>query len=127
MFPNRGSDGEVLSLTCWVDGANAMTLDAMSEEQQVETVLGELNRIRPATTDAVDLAGSISWGRDPWAMGAYAHYAPGQITRLKAAMAQPWQRLHFAGEHTAVTTPGLESAVESAQRAANEIIGRIAG
>ena len=41
-------------------------------------------------------------------------------------MAEPWQRLHFAGEHTAVISPGIESALESAQRAANEIIARLA-
>ncbi len=126
VFPNRGPGGEVLSLTCWVDGANAMTLDAMSEEEQLATVQGELARIRPSTRDAVDVVGTISWGNDPWALGAYAHYAPGQVTRLKPAMAEPWHRLHFAGEHTAVISPGIESAIESAQRAANEIIGRIA-
>ena len=127
VFPNRGPDGQVQSLTCWVDGANAMTLDAMSDEQQAETVFAELNRIRPSTRDALDLVGTISWGNDPYALGAYAHYAPGQITRLKGVMSEPWQRLHFAGEHTAVSSPGLESAIESAQRAANEIIDRIAG
>ena len=68
----------------------------------------------------------VSWGRDPWARGAYAHYAPGQVTRLKPVMAQPWKRLHFAGEHTAVTSPGIESAVESAQRACGEIFERLA-
>lgn len=86
---------------------------------------GELARIRPSTKDALDVAGRVSWGTDPWAKGAYAHYAPRQITRLKPGMAQPWHRLHFAGEHTAITSPGLESAVESAQRAANEVIGRV--
>lgn len=125
IFPNRSADGQVQSLTCWVDGANAIALDALSEEEQVSTVLGELARIRPATKDALEFAGMISWGRDPWARGAYAHYAPGQVTGLKAAMAEPWHRLHFAGEHTAITAPGLESAVESAERAAGEIIERV--
>lgn len=125
VFPNRGPDGSVQSLTCWVDGANAITLDAMDHEEQRAMVLAELARIRPSTKDAVDIVGTISWGLDPWALGAYAHYAPGQITRLKPAMAEPWHRLYFAGEHTAVTSPGLESAVESAQRAAKEIIARL--
>lgn len=125
VFPNRDATGQVLSLTCWVDGTNAVTLDAMTEAEQVETVLAELARIRPATKDALDAVATISWGRDPWARGAYAHYAPGQVTRLKPAMAEPWKRLHFAGEHTAITSPGLESAVESAQRASNEIIERL--
>lgn len=125
IFPNRDAGGQVLSLTCWVDGANAITLDAMPEDEQVATVLAELARIRPATADALDTVGTISWSRDPWARGAYAHYAPGQITRLKPVMAAPWHRLHFAGEHTAIVAPGLESAVESAQRAADEIIARL--
>ena len=125
VFPNRGPEGDVLSLTCWVDGAAAMALDAIPEEEQASTVMAELARIRPATRGALELAGTLSWGRDPWARGAYAHYAPGQVTRLKPAMAEPWHRLHFAGEHIAVASPGLESALESAQRAANEIIARV--
>lgn len=125
VFPNRSPDGQIQSLTCWVDGANAIMLDAMSNEEQVQTVMAELARIRPATKDALDPVAVFSWGRDPWALGAYAHYAPGQVTTLQPAMAQPWHRLHFAGEHTAITTPGLESAVESAQRATREIINRL--
>lgn len=126
VFPNRGPDNEVLSLTCWVDGANALRLDTMTEEEQVAVVLEELARIRPSTRDSLELVRTVSWGNDPWARGAYAHYAPGQVTRLQPAMSRPWQRLHFAGEHTSITAPGLESAVESAQRASNEIIDRLA-
>lgn len=126
LFPNRGADGRIQSITCWVDGANAELLDAMPRDEQIATVLGELARIRPATAQKISVAKTVSWGNDPWAKGAYANYLPGQVTRLKPVMAQPWRRLHFAGEHTAVTTPGMESAVESAQRAANEIIDRLA-
>lgn len=126
VFPNRGADGSVQSLTCWVDGANAQTLDGKPEEEQLETVLAELARIRPASNDALEHVHTVSWGRDPWARGAYAHYAPGQVTRLKPVMAEPWQRLYFAGEHTAITSPGLESAVESAERATREILERLA-
>ncbi len=125
VFPNRDAEGNVASLTCWVDGANAITLDAMPEEEQISTVLAELGRIRPSTQGMVEVVKTISWGRDPWALGAYAHYAPGQVTQLKPAMAEPWQRLHFAGEHTAITSPGIESAIESAQRASREIIDRL--
>ena len=96
------------------------------EADQAATVLDELARIRPATRGALELVKTVSWGNDPWARGAYAHYAPGQVTRLQPAMSAPWQRLHFAGEHTSITAPGLESAVESAQRASNEIIDRLA-
>jgi monoamine oxidase len=126
LFPNRGPDGSIQSITCWVDGANAETLDAMPEDEQVATVLGELARIRPSTAEKVSIAKTVSWGNDPYSKGAYANYLPGQVSRLKPVMAKPWHRIHFAGEHTAVTTPGMESAIETAQRAANEIIDRLA-
>ncbi|MDJ0749976.1 MAG: NAD(P)/FAD-dependent oxidoreductase [Woeseiaceae bacterium] len=125
VFPNRDEEGNVASLTCWVDGANAITLDNLPEEEQIATVLAELGRIRPSTSGMVDVVKTLSWARDPWALGAYAHYAPGQVTRLKPVMSKPWQRLHLAGEHTAVTSPGIESAIESAQRASREIIERL--
>lgn len=125
IFPNRGPDGEILSLTCWIDGRSAIELDALDAQEQVSSVLAELARVRPSTKDALDYVRTVSWGNDPWALGAYAHYAPGQPTRLQPAMSAPWQRLHFAGEHTSITAPGLESAVESAQRASKEIITRL--
>jgi len=97
----------------------------MPEDEQVSTVLAELARIRPATAEKVAVTKVLSWGNDPYSRGAYANYLPGQVSRLTPVLAQPWQRIHFAGEHTAVTSPGMESAIESAQRAANEIIGRL--
>ena len=126
LFPVRDAQGQVLNITCWVDGANAQILDAMSEDEQIQTVLKELARIRPATEGRVRIVDTTSWGNDPWAKGAYAHYAPGQATRLKPVLAQPWHRLHFAGEHTAVISSGMESTIESAQRAANEVLARLA-
>ena len=101
-------------------------LDAMPEEEQVATVLAELAKIRPSTAEKVSTAKTVSWGKDPYAKGAYANWLPGQVTRLKPVMDQPWHRLHFAGEHTAVSEPGRECAVATAQRAANEIIDRLA-
>jgi monoamine oxidase len=125
LFPVRDASGQVQNITCWVDGANADMLDEMPEEEQIEKVLGELARIRPSTADRVTVAKTISWGADPYSKGAYANYLPGHVARLKPVMADAWQRIHFAGEHTAVTGPGMEGAIETAQRAANEIIARM--
>jgi len=126
VFPNRDASGQIQSLTCWVDGSNAEILDAMAEQEQIDTVLGELAKIRPAAADKIKIAKVVSWGNDPYAKGAYANFHPGQVSRLKPVMDKPWQRIHFAGEHTAVTTPGMECTIETAQRAANEIIDRLA-
>jgi monoamine oxidase len=124
IFPQRDADGRVLSLTCWIDGASAITLDAMPEAEQIAFVKAELARIRPATKDNVDVARMVSWAREPYSKGAYANYLPGQVSRLKLVMAKAWHRLHFAGEHTSVTSPGMESAVESAERVADEVLAR---
>jgi monoamine oxidase len=124
VFPTRDAQGKVQSLTVWVDGANAKKLDAMPLQEQHEVVLKEFTRIRPAAKEQVELVETISWGKDPYALGAYAHYAPGQVSRLRPTMTQPWQRIHFAGEHTAVVSPGMEGAVESAERSVDEILAR---
>lgn len=113
------------NLVCITGGASAQQLDAMSSQMLAEFVQSELARIRPASKGNVEITSVVSWGRDPFARGAYSHFAPGQIRRFQHRMAQPWQRIHFAGEHTAIASSGMESALESAQRVANEVLARI--
>ena len=78
-----------------------------------------------ASTNAVEAVASTSWANDPYAGGAYPYYQPGQVGRLRGTMARPLGRLHFAGEHTGVTQPGMEGAAESADRAVAEVLARI--
>lgn len=124
VFPERDAGGQVQNLTVWVDGTSARRLDAMPREQQFQLVLDELGRLRPSTRGNVEVVSMISWGEDPYSRGAYAHYGIGQVSRFKPVMDRPWQRIHFAGEHTAVTSPGMESAIESAERAVEEVLLR---
>ncbi|NEO79812.1 NAD(P)/FAD-dependent oxidoreductase [Moorena sp. SIO4G3] len=125
VFPHKDASGKVQSLTCWANGASAKKLDAMSEQELGQFVNAELKRIRPATEGNVEIARVVSWGSDPYAQGAYAHFAPGQIRGFQDKMAKPWNRIHFAGEHTAIASPGIESALESAERVAGEILTRV--
>ena len=113
------------NLVCVTGGANADRLDTMSPQVLAQYVQSELARIRPASKGNVEVTRVVSWGRDPFARGAYAHFAPGQIHRFQGKMAQPWQRIHFAGEHSAIASSGMESALESAERVANELLTRI--
>lgn len=126
VFPFRDAQGAVKNLTVWIDGPNAAKLDGMSEAEQKDAVVKELARIRPTSAGQVDVASVVSWGNDPYALGAYAHWAPGQVTRLQSSVAEPWERIHFAGELTAVYSAGMESAMESAERAAGEVLARLA-
>ena len=62
-----------------------------------------------------------SWGRDPYAMGAFAETAPGRCADTAQWTAKPLGRVHFAGEHTNFDQPGIEAALASGLRAAVEI------
>jgi monoamine oxidase len=126
VFPLRDDSGAVVALVSHADGPGADQLDALGERERYRFAEKELARLRPATKGAVEAVATTSWARDRFAGGAYPCYAPGQIGRLRPAVALPLGRLHFAGEHTAVTQPGMEGAAESADRAVAEVLGRIA-
>jgi monoamine oxidase len=113
------------NLVCITGGASAQQLDAMNSQVLAEFVQSQLALIRPASKGNVEITNVVSWDRDPLARGAYSHFAPGQIRRFQDKMAQPWQRIHFAGEHTAIASPGMESALESAERVMSEVLARI--
>jgi monoamine oxidase len=125
IFPVRDAQGKVQSLVCWVSGDNAKKLDAMRAADLEQFVRSQLKQIRPGIEENMEIARVVSWGRDPFARGAYSYFGPGQIRRFQHLMAKPWQRIHFAGEHTAISSPGMESALESAERVAQEILTRV--
>ncbi len=125
LFPVRDAAGKVTSLVCWVNGKDAQKLDTMSTKELSQFFDSEIKRIRPAMAENVDIVKLVSWGKDPYAKGAYSHFAPGQISRFQNVMAKPWGRIHFAGEHTAIASPGMESALESAERVASEIFNSV--
>jgi len=125
IFPVRDRQNNVQSFVCWVSGDNAKKLDAMSSTGLEQLVRAQLKQIRPGIEQNLEIVRVVSWGRDPYARGAYSYFSPGQIRRFQKIMAQPWQRIHFAGEHTAISSSGMESALESAERVAEEILSLI--
>ena len=62
-----------------------------------------------------------SWLRDPFAGGDYAIWGPGQVTAFVNAVGVAHGRIHFAGEHTGQSNRGMEGAMESGERVAQEI------
>jgi len=117
---------KVTSYVAFVNGTMAQYLDKLTAESAVQRILSDLADIRPSTRGALKHVKSWSWNRSPFAGGAYAYWQPGQITDFSAAMRKPWHRLHFAGEHTAVLSRGMEGAMESGERAAFEVLEHLA-
>jgi monoamine oxidase len=63
------------------------------------------------------------WADDPWTRGSYSGYTAGQWTTIAGYAGTPEPPFHFAGEHTSVWQGYMNGAVESGERAADEIIG----
>ena len=63
------------------------------------------------------------WPAYPFTRGSYSYWKVGQYTKFSGIEREPESGVHFAGEHTSIDFQGyLNGAVESGQRAANEIL-----
>ena len=93
VFANYDESGEVTSLTCWINGRGVMP-DA-SDDALFDLAASELHQIRGAKIRGARV---VRWdARQPFAGGAYMHWAPGQIRRWAERMGQSAGRIHFAG------------------------------
>lgn len=137
MAPNIVSDGllnsvfaehkapdpkQVTSLSVWLRGRNARALDRMSEKEAFAAVIRELETLRPAAQGQLEVAAWHSWLLDPFALGDWAVWEPGQVSAFARDIGKPHGRIHFCGEHTAVSNRGMEGALESSERVALEIL-----
>lgn len=111
----------VTSLTAWCRGNTAIRLDQYSPEEGKGMVIDAIERLRPAAKGKLEAAYIKSWLRDPFAGGDYAIWGPGQVSTFVRAVGKPHGRIHFAGEHTSLSNRGMEGAMESAERATQEV------
>jgi monoamine oxidase len=124
VFPQYfgAADGDVTGLLVQGRGDLAQRWDRMGAEAAMALVTQTLATLRPASRGAVTAVHYHSWSREEFSGGAWAYFRPGQISRLHGAMIAPADRIHFAGEHTAVGARGVEAALESSERAALEVL-----
>jgi len=63
------------------------------------------------------------WAAEPYALGSYSCYQPGQWTQFGGAESEPVDHLWFAGEHCSLSSQGyINGAVESAERTARQVL-----
>jgi len=64
------------------------------------------------------------WTGYPWTKGSYSYWKVGQYTKFSGMEKERQGNCHFAGEHTSQDSQGyLNGAVETGERAADEILG----
>lgn len=103
-------------------GQSGMNISGVSRPE--EFLVGELARLRPASRGLVNVLTYKDWQADPFQQGCGFSMSPGQVNAFGREMTQPWQVMHFAGEHTRQAEFGLESALESGERVVTEIMDR---
>lgn len=109
---------EITGLIARARGFTALRLDRLGESTARELVVSEYERLRPAARGKLKAVAYKSWHMDPYAGGAWTEWQPGQLHDYLPAFSEPFGRVHFCGEHTAISNRGLEAAMESAERAA---------
>ena len=116
------SPDQVSHLSCWVIGPHAKKIAGLTEADAGQAVIEAIEQVRPAAAGQLELIGLKAWGEDPYAMGAWAYFRPGQIGQFATAMGRPHGRIHFCGEHLAMTARGLEGALETAESAVSGVL-----
>ena len=108
-------------LVCWVNGMGTAFFDNKSDKEIADYLLNELKRIRPSTEGKIAYVGTHNWGKYKFNKGAYCEFGVGHAA-LFEDMIRPAGNLHFAGEHTAKESRGIEGAAESARQVLNELV-----
>lgn len=98
----------------------ARRVQLMENEERIRWTLGYFDKVHPGFAANFKTGLSIVWDEEPWSLGAWAYYAPGEMKELFPHVARAEGRIHFAGEHTA-SDMTLECAAQSGHRAAAEI------
>lgn len=111
-----GDAGVLTTLLSSHDGAALMALP-----DRVDRIIAEADRVHPGTRGLVRASVDTDWTNDPFSLGAYVAFAPGQTRRARRAMNAPFDRLWLAGEHTDERSGFMEGAVRSARRVASAL------
>jgi monoamine oxidase len=106
-------------------GPNSRRLDKLPSAERGRLAIEYIGKVRPSTVGKLEFVGTHSWEQVPTIRGCSHQYVPGKVVAWSQAMAKPHARLHFAGEHVRRLEVGMESAMETGERAALEILERL--
>jgi monoamine oxidase len=123
IFTQLDSQGNVQHMNSWINGQQAVALDRLSSVEAINTVQTSIEKNYPPLKGKIAPVYHCSWANETYSKGAYIQFSPGQIRQMLPYMAKPEGRLLFAGEHTEFDYSGMESAIVSGLRAAQEVQG----
>ncbi|MBI1885038.1 MAG: FAD-dependent oxidoreductase [Chloroflexi bacterium] len=123
--PRSGSPGV---LTGFIEGSEARSFSGVPEGERRDAVLRCLERyFGPKAASPAEYV-DHDWSAERYSRGCYgAVFPPGTWVEYGRALRQPVGRIHWAGTETATAFAGyMEGAVRSGERAAAEVMERLA-
>lgn len=91
-------------------------------DQRERAMTRLFSSLLPGIEEQVLAVAHKAWHEDPWAGGGWGWTQPEDLHWLLPAMRRPEGRVHFAGEHTSLWIAWMNGALESAERAVDEIL-----
>lgn len=121
---SRGQDGARGILTNFVGGDRGLAIGDGTPEERAAEVLPWLDTVFPGSQAAytADSAVRKHWPTEPFMLGSYASYRPGQWA-FWGLEGERIGNLHFCGEHTSLDFQGyMEGGAETGALVAMEIL-----
>jgi monoamine oxidase len=119
--PTLQQQGSRGILTAYTGGQRALDLSSMSESDRQSFVLRKMGNVFSNLNNVYQSGVSQIWHEDPFARGAFTYFEPGQMATLLPLAQRAEGRIHFAGEHTSAWHGWMNGALESGNRAADEV------
>ena len=124
---SRKQAGIAGALTNFTGGRHGIELGQGTAKQQAEAAVRDLERVFPGIAAARGQAreARMHWPTNPWVLGSYACFRPGDWAGLGGVMGESVGGLHFAGEHCSVESQGfMEGGCESGELAAQAVLAQ---
>jgi monoamine oxidase len=93
-------------MTNFTGGALGLSQDPNKLQAQTAAFLSDFETVFPgsAASASRDASGNVraymmAWPKNPWSLGSYTCYRPGQFTSIAGNEPKPIGNLYFAGEH----------------------------
>ncbi len=124
IFEMAGARGDNRGIfTAWMDGEGAYKAQRLGDAARIAWARANFEKALPFMKGKFERSATKSWTNDEFVRGAYSHFTVGQFTGIKPDIKTAVGNIHFAGEHTAEVSPGMEGALESSERVVKEIVG----
>lgn len=126
IFDDSPHDASFGALVAFILGDMARTWGQRSRAERLRAITSQLTELfGPQAASPVAYL-DHDWQQEQWSGGCYVGYAPPMaLSDSLADLRTPYGRIHWAGTETATIWNGyMDGAIESGERAAEEIIAR---